>query len=517
MRTALEHEVERLVERVLVAENRLLPAVAAEGLCEADMPAAALHEAQEAATRCIGEDGLVLARTAGLGGLDALAFFEAASAAAGACAGAAKVALLAEVVLERSPEDPPGPPSREHLLAVASRCGWRLTRSLDVTEPMLRHRTALMATADRRWRSLRRSSPHAGSARAALMTRAAGLRDGRRRGEAFWFERAAPPPFALVAVDAARADAMRELFAAVFRHPMSEAHWRWKYERGGGHAVALEQAGALVAHYGGLTRELRVFGEPALGCQICDVMVTPEANRSLTRRGPMQQVAATFLEREIGWGLPHAHGFGFPSDLHHRLAEKLRLYVATDRMQQVAWPALRDAAPRWRLEPVRLDGAGLAAGPRRAVDALWLQMAAALRDVALGVRDSRWLQWRYLERPEVNYDIHLVRGRWLRRPLGVIVTRRHEDSLELMDLVGPPVRWPTLVAAARDLAAAAGRPRLRCWVTVSQRHRLAAADPAAQQVEALPIVVPANCATPGLDPKMLEHRWFLMSGDADFT
>jgi hypothetical protein len=83
--------------------------------------------------------------------------------------------------------------------------------------------------------------------------------------------------------------------------------------------------------------------------------------------------------------------------------------------------------------------------------------------------------------------------------------------------VGRPRHWGTLLAVARDRAASAGLPVLRCWVTASQQSRLAglAAEPA--QVQDLSIDVPACSHTPGPDPATFHNRWYLMSGDADFT
>ena len=34
-------------------------------------------------------------------------------------------------------------------------------------------------------------------------------------------------------------------------------------------------------------------------------------------------MAASFLETQIGWGLPHAVGYGFPSSRHHEVADRI--------------------------------------------------------------------------------------------------------------------------------------------------------------------------------------------------
>ena len=175
------------------------------------------------------------------------------------------------------------------------------------------------------------------------------------------------------------------------------------------------------------------------------------------------------------------------------------------------------ASARHRTEAVALAGGAIAASQRRAIDRLWHSMAAAMTDVVLGVRDAAWLQWRYLQSPHATYAVTLVRSRWLRRPLGLFVTRERDDALELLDLVAPPAHFALLVELARAQAARGARPRLRAWITRSQSARLASVDPAQVQVEDLPIHIPANIHTPGPDPREIENRWFLMGGDADFT
>lgn len=418
-----------------------------------------------------------------------------------------RLVLLALSSLRCDEASPRGIPYRPHLLNVAERNGWKLAAHEDVAEPALRWL---------RWADAQRGVPGVQPLQPCLQ----GLRQGDLVAEALCFERLDRPAQSLVRVGSDRSEAMRELFAQVFGHEMGAAQWHWKYGDGRGCAIGIVQDGRLVAHYGGQRRELLVRGRPDIGCQMCDVMVAPAANRSLARRGPMHKLSATFLETQLGWGQAHRVGFGFPSDRHNGLADRLRLYTMVDRLVQLRWPAANgaDAAlPPHRSEPITLRGGRLLPAQRRALDALWQAMAFALRDVALGVRNPDWLRWRYLESPHARYGLTLLRSRLWRRPLGLIVTRPRDDALELLDLVGPPGHWPLLVALARWQAAQAGKPSLRLWITQSQSARLASIDAAAVLQEHVPIQIPANLHTPGPDPQELKDRWFLMGGDADFA
>jgi len=453
---------------------------------------------------------------AGLDGLDPLACFEGDPRAAPQ--GCSHIVLLAEVALQCDAHSPVGPPYRPHLLAVAERNGWQWVNSEDLTPAVARFLTLALSLIRRQAGMLRTEGHDPATAMRQLEQRLAALASGATAGQALQFERTAIPAQGLVLVGAERSDAMRSLFGQVFGHEMSAAHWQWKYGDGRACAVGIEQDGRLIAHYGAQRRDLLVFGRPEVACQMCDVMVEAQANRSLARRGPMHRMTATILETQLGWGQRHRYAFGFPSDRHNVLARRLGLYTAVDALVQVSWPAAPAPAPaRCRTETVALVRGTLAAGQRRAIDRLWRAMAAAMTEVVLGVRDAAWLQWRYLQSPHASYAVTLVRSRWLRRPLGLFVTRERDDALELLDLVAPPARFPMLVALARAQAHGLARPRLRAWVTRSQCARLACADPAQVQVEDLPIHIPANIHTPGPDPREIENRWFLMGGDADFT
>ena len=329
------------------------------------------------------------------------------------------------------------------------------------------------------------------------------------------FDRRARPEARLVETAPAHAPAMRQLFTDVFRHEMTPEHWQWKYGGGRGRGVALMQGERMVAHYGGVTRRVLCRGEPVLASQSCDVMVDRRGQSGLVRQGPMAQVASTFLEQQLGWGQPHRLGFGFPSDRAFGAAERLGLYAAVDAVTRASWPALAASGGNVA-EP--LQAVDLLPGGRRrqVVEALWLRMAESLREAVVCVRDADWLHHRYFARPGMAYEAFYLRRRWTRRPVGVVVLRRHEGHLEVLDLVGPPAAFPALIAHARRHAADAGLQRVDCWITVSQLHLLSGIDAPAFSATPLGITVPANVHTPG-PVEELKDRWFLLSGDADFT
>lgn len=322
----------------------------------------------------------------------------------------------------------------------------------------------------------------------------------------------------LVTIDASQAAAMRGLFGHVFGHEMTPEHWAWKYQQGPGTGVGLMRDGRMVAHYGGVSRRVAYFGQPGLACQVCDVMVERSANRALVRKGPLYQVAAAYLEQQVGTGRPHEVAFGFPSERHHHVAQRLGLYGQVDDIVGLRWPSADAMAPRglsW--QEIGGPERQLGARDRRCIDRLWHGMAAGFSGSVLGVRDADWVQYRYLDHPSARYELLLVRQGLLRRPLGLLVVGRQDGHLRLLDVVAPPAAMVALVAVARRRAAECGLGQLEAWVTRSHIARLRVGAAADAELLELNIPLPTIVHTPGPGVEALRGRWFLLAGDADFT
>ena len=411
-----------------------------------------------------------------------------------------------------------------HFKELATRHGWRLVHEQDVTAQARLTIDVLQALTQTHWQRSQEELDIGEDELQALMQSndryGANYRDCIFGYRVLKFERAAAPSLRPVALDESRAPAVRALFQRVFGRELGLAEWHWKYGNGRGRGIGLAQRdGRLQAFYGGLTRPLRLFGQPALGCQVCDVMVEPGTHGSLARQGPMQQVAATFLEAEIGWARPHAVGFGFPTDRALGVAERLGLYRRVDEMVQLRWVALKQLTLEGCVD--RIDLAGMQPGDElwQVLDTLWAAMAQGLEASVLGVRDPAWLRYRYGQKPDVVYTALLVRAAPGTRFMGLVVIRAHADRLEVLDLLGPLADLPNLIEATRHAAStsadAAGRTHVTCWVTVSHAALLMRMGDGVVR-DNLDLFVPANAHTPGVSPEALSGRWFLTAGDTDF-
>ncbi|MDP3619285.1 MAG: GNAT family N-acetyltransferase [Ramlibacter sp.] len=300
------------------------------------------------------------------------------------------------------------------------------------------------------------------------------------------------------------------LFEAAFGYRMATDLWRWKYRRNPLPGMGAWRNGELVAFYGGMTREVRRFGgppEPAM--QIGDVMTRPDERAVITRTGPFQLAASTYMERNGGHDLPSLLGYGFPTDKALKVAQRLGLYEQIDQMMEVAWEP-DPTSESWLTQSVPVTQAH-----RGVVDRLWSSMKEHFKTSLVGERDWSYLTDRYGTHPVNHYELLLVRHRITHRAKGVIALRDRGEGggVEVMDLMGDPDDWPELVRTIRRWTARKGRHRAYLWVTESHVRLLESTQPRVAPLEAL---VPANIWTPAATVDELKGRWWLTGGDTDF-
>ena len=294
------------------------------------------------------------------------------------------------------------------------------------------------------------------------------------------------------------------LFHEVFGHTLSQELWTWKYGQGRGNSVIAARSGRLIAHYGGMYRDVLLFGRPDWVVQIGDVMVHPQERGVMTRQGPFFLTAATFAELYLPLG------YGFPNSRAMAVAKKMGLYSEVGQMTEVRWaPASSRTRLRTRVKHLKPGDAA----NRMQIDDLWASMAQDLRLSVACIRDGPYLDWRYFSHPHNHYEVMLVTARITGRPLGVVVLRRMESSCELMDVIGPLTNLPLLIDQARRLTGLWGLPYLYCWITKNHAQRFLDCD---GQEEPLSVSIPASCWIDDPRGVSVKDKWWLMSGDTDF-
>jgi hypothetical protein len=318
------------------------------------------------------------------------------------------------------------------------------------------------------------------------------------------FQKSNEPRWQLRHVRATDFDEIANLFQEVFGHPISHELWNWKYANGHGNGVVAARHGALIAHYGGMYRDVMLCGKPDWVFQICDVMVHPKERGVMTRQGPFLLTAATSAE------IYGPLGFGFPNARAMEVAAKMGLYAEVGQMAEVRWePSASRFRWRTRLQPVVRGSAASQA----LVDSLWMAMANDLQSDVVGVRDWAFVEHRYFNHPHNQYEVLAVTSRLTGKALGVMVLRRLEGMCELVDVITPLANLPLLIDQARRRTGLWGLPYMYCWITKNHLPRFLATE--GKEV-ALNVSIPTSCWTNDPRANIFKDRWWLMSGDTDF-
>jgi|CXWL01.1.fsa_nt_gi SAM-dependent methyltransferase len=325
------------------------------------------------------------------------------------------------------------------------------------------------------------------------------------------FKKKITPRWRLRVLEENQVPEMFSLFKKTFHHSMTPATWQWKYGSNSGRGIGVWQENRLIAHYGGIQRDILLFGQQQAAVQIVDVMVDAAERGVLTRKGAFFLMAATFPERFVGYGKPYLLGFGFPNERHMKVAKRHGLYAKVGHLVEFSWNAL-SRFPLWgtRLQPINREQIDFATAA--AINECWQRMAADLKKAIIGVRNWQYLQHRYLDHPSQQYQIILVKNRFSGRARGILVLRYDSEDCEIIDLIAPLEEIPLLIIHARRLAGIGNKNRVFCHITENFAAHFAAADGTRQTLD---IHIPATTWSVGPTPEILKDQWWLMSGDKD--
>ncbi len=427
--------------------------------------------------------------------------------------------LMDEVGLKRGPEDQvEGLPYLKYLLAQAQRAGFQLTTQLDLscqTVPTLDYLLTVIPQHEvRLLTDLALTVPQLQQLLHSLRRYQYQYRTGRYGYQLLNFQKQSPPRWTVTEVIPQHELALRDLFLKVFCHPISSDLWQWKYARGMGIAVWETGTAHLVAHYGGLERRLQYFGQPKLGVQIVDVMVGSASRGVFTRQGAYFLAGATFPECYAGYGTRILLGYGFPTVKAIHVAERLGLYAEVGKMVEVQWKTV-PGRPHYasQIRHIHLDQQ---AKDRDLLNQLWQAMQVDFQQAIIGVRDADYVQYRYLQHPEKQYEILLVSRRLSRSPLGIAIISTDPDragQYRLLDLIAPLRHIPLVIQQVCRILGNRGVPMLTAWITENFAHHLMS-NGAQQQL--LEVRIPHCIWYEGPPLEEVRHRWWLMGGDTDF-
>ncbi len=298
-----------------------------------------------------------------------------------------------------------------------------------------------------------------------------------------------------------------DLFLSAFGHEMKPELWDWKYQDSDIIGAIVRDKGQAIAFYGGAPRAIHLFGTLVTAVQICDVMVHPKKRGRLMRKGPFFKAATHFLEYFVGQKQVFPLAFGFPSEKAYRLGAHLGIYEKAGELIQVSWPPLQ-APPSLKVKLRQLRHY-----QSETIDQLWLQMAEDLKKQVVCVRDARYIERRYLQHPTHSYQLYQLSSRLTGIPMGIMVLRITNDTIELVDIIAPLRAIKALIHCLRRFAWRLGASKVYTWIT-EQNTSLFATDES--EISPTGVIIPQNKWTPSISADKLLDRWWLMSGDTDF-
>jgi hypothetical protein len=232
------------------------------------------------------------------------------------------------------------------------------------------------------------------------------------------------------------------LFADRFGHPLETDEWHWKYRLlpGEARSFVAVQDGEVIAHAGALCLPARWQGGEAGIWQLVDFMGT-------TRRGGLRPPLVD-LGRALLRDLPREQDapwiFGFPSERHFRLGQRVFGYHPLAELETLAGP-VPEGASGARIETS--DEGGDWAGR------VWERCGV------LGVRRSDdFLRWRYWGRPRRYYRFYRLFSNG-EEGLAVFAFVGQEAWAAEVWLPSSGQWYPSMLAVAADLRASG----LRTW------------------------------------------------------
>ena len=220
------------------------------------------------------------------------------------------------------------------------------------------------------------------------------------------------------------------LHKKAFGDGMSKELWMWKYHLWDSSGIVWYENERMIAYYGCVSRYLLIGSQKIKCANITDTMVVPSKRGVFTKHGVFFQIATTFIKRFTGYDKRYAFCYGFPSERHTKLGEKLGLYNEVDELNQLLWECKKDNS--WRYKIAKIDSNTLL----KKVDNLYITMKKSFFNFILGDRNKKFIEYRYIYHPIFKYKYFGLFGRFSKKLLGVAIAKEADnDTLEIVDII----------------------------------------------------------------------------------
>lgn len=311
-----------------------------------------------------------------------------------------------------------------------------------------------------------------------------------------------------------------DLFQRVFGVARSLDHWRWKFQANPvGHCfmrLAETSDGEVVGQYVGLPARATYGGQARIFTQIIDVAVDPRFRRGLKRPGLFGTLADAYINDYLVSGQVSI-GYGFPTPEALRIGQRVAEYVPLHPVMCLVLDldGQDGTRPSWRTRRLRVEAIDRFGNE---ADRLWTQIGPGL-GVAT-VRDSRYLNWRYVDCPDVRYTVLMARRWFGGEPTGVAILRLGVGDQPIACLVdwlvpsGDTTTADLLLHHCERRSCEAGMAQLQAWfppaawpyhLLLERGYRL---DPTLYHLVALTKVSDVSL-------EWVNTRWYYTMGDSD--
>jgi len=286
--------------------------------------------------------------------------------------------------------------------------------------------------------------------------------------------------FEIRAATAGDAPGIRALFERVFRAPLSDEEWRWKFDQNpdGWYGVVAVLDDRIVGNYAGWAMAFVLDGSPARLYSVGDVATEPSVRGLGGRRGVYRAMTDAFYAR-VGRDVPFC--FGFPNARALRVSERI---VGSRTLMSIGLKvAPVESFPR---PPADAESGEFV---DESFDPLWEAGRRVLTHAA--VRDRARVNWRFHARPTRYYRMVWRRqGRELASWAALSVVGEDATVADYLGREPDGSDLPPIFAAAADEARRLGARRLVFWETPSGPGREVIAALAGERRDAgFPMIV----------------------------
>jgi radical SAM superfamily enzyme YgiQ (UPF0313 family) len=317
-----------------------------------------------------------------------------------------------------------------------------------------------------------------------------------------------------------------DLYNEVFKKERTMAHWCWEFaENPAGIQISVAETarGEIVGHYAGLPTFFNYDGEKILNTQIIDSMVAPDYQKALKKPGLF---AKCVIHGGDTFGQRYHFAYGFPNKVHYRLGttqhvkytyEKIRNINKLVKNIEVQKSGLMDKF-RNKMDKLNYTVAQIDRFDERA-DALWERCK---EDLPLAIiRNAEYLNWRYIDCPDVNYlciGVYHKKSGYL---LGWAVLRLNwmtDDATGLVDWLVPREDKKVAEILRRNLehsAKVGGTKTVEAWFPPYSDEYQWLLDNGYHEEKTKSVLV-AHIFKPDLiDYEFINTKWYYTMGDSD--